>query len=69
MVQDRRRVRDRAPVHGRDRSAERAIARDLGVSVAELYRLLAPARGRDQAETAPLVKLGPGGEYVREVRK
>lgn len=56
----------RTPDRTRARSPERAIARDLGVSVDELYRLLAPVRGRAPERAPPLVRLGQG-DYARDL--
>lgn len=52
-----------------DRSAAESIARDLGITPNDLRRLVADARNRPDPAPAPvvLVKLGPGGDFTRDI--
>lgn len=49
--------------------AERAIARDLGLEPDQLRRLVSAARGRPLPDIAivVLVRLGPGGDFTRDI--
>jgi hypothetical protein len=49
--------------------AERAIAADLGLEPEQLRRLVAAARGRPLPPPAivVLVRLGPGGDFTRDI--
>lgn len=68
-MQPRPLARTRPTTRPTTADAESAIARDLGLTPYQLRRLVAAARNRPLPDIAVvvLVRLGPGGDFTRDI--